>query len=81
MKKIIIFFILVFVIVVGMSIDNPNLSEADLIKDQIEQFEKGNNNYYSPTSPDISNRIAKTGSSVINKVFDTCFDLINKIVN
>lgn len=81
MKKFIIFFMLVFLVVVITSFNNPNLSEADIIQDQIEDFEKGEHHYYPPTLGDPQNRVAKMGSGIINKIVDSCFELINKIVS
>lgn len=87
MKKILIIFAFLIVLLIGVGLGNDNnLSKAKYIQDETEEFENEiakPDNIYQPrnqTSGGINNRLAKVGGNIISNIFDFSFGLLDDLI-
>lgn len=90
MKRFLVFFALLCMFFLGLALGVPNQDTAGAqLQHQLNEFEKeittpGND--YDPVRPEsvdpnITNALAKGGESIIEKIFDATFGLLEAIIH
>ena len=87
MKKLLIIFAFIIVLLIGVGLGNDNnLSRAKYIQDETKEFEdeiSKPENIYQPrsqTNGGINNRMAKAGGNIISNIFEFSFGLLDDLI-
>ncbi|HHU56151.1 MAG TPA: hypothetical protein GXZ48_05645 [Acholeplasmataceae bacterium] len=88
MKKILTLFFILLVLFIGVMIgSDPSMGRAANIKEKTKKFEEeivipGNDYHYDENvvTPNLNNKIARTGENIIKGIFSFSFDALKNVL-